>query len=109
MVKLALSLLVLVPTIAVGQTNDEMMEIVEGWIAEDRAKAASAPVGIPVQPVLPVPDDNGLWGTGYSIVTTTRPVRSLFDKDLTGSETVQRVVPNDAFGQPIRPYNPYNY
>lgn len=101
MVKLTLSLLVLVPTIAVGQTNNEMMEIVEGWIAEDRAKTASAPVGIPVQPVLPVPADNGVWGTGYSIVTTTRPVRSLFDRDLTGSETVQRVVPNDGLGRPM--------
>ena len=102
MVKLALSLFMLVPTIAVGQTNEEMMEIVEGWIAEDRTRAASAPVGIPVQPVLPVPDDNGLWGTGYSIVTTTRPVRSLFDRDVTGSETVQRVVPNDGLGRPMK-------
>lgn len=102
MVKLALSLFMLVPTIAVGQTNEEMMEIVEGWIAEDRTRAANAPVGIPVQPVLPVPDNNGLWGTGYSIVTTTRPVRSLFDRDVTGSETVQRVVPNDGLGRPMK-------
>jgi hypothetical protein len=59
-------------------------------------------IGIPVQPVLPVPQDRGPWGTGYSIVTTTRPQRNLWDRDLTGSETVQRVVPNDGLGQPMR-------
>jgi hypothetical protein len=58
--------------------------------------------GLPVQPVLPVPQDRGPWGTGYSVVTTTRPQKNLWDKDLTGSETVQRVVPNDGLGQPMR-------
>jgi len=61
--------------------------------------------GLPVQPVLPVPQDDGPWGKGYSIVTTTRPRRSLYDRDLTGSETVQRIVPNDALGQPIRGFD----
>jgi hypothetical protein len=58
--------------------------------------------GLPVQPVIPVPQDKGPWGTGYSIVTTTRPQRNVWDRDLTGSETVQRVVPNDGLGQPMR-------
>jgi len=58
--------------------------------------------GLPVQPVIPVPQDRGPWGTGYSVVTTTRPQRNLWDRDLTGSETVQRVVPNDGLGQPMR-------
>jgi len=58
--------------------------------------------GLPVQPVLPVPQDRGPWGRGYSIVTTTRPKRNLFDRDLTGEETVQRIVPNDGMGQPMR-------
>lgn len=58
--------------------------------------------GVPVQPVLPVPQDQGPWGTGYSIVTSTRPTRNLWDRDVTGSETVQRVVPNDALGQPMK-------
>lgn len=62
--------------------------------------------GIPIQPVLPVPRDNGPWGQGYSIVTTTREQRHLYDRDLTGSETVQRIVPNDALGQPIRGIDP---
>lgn len=62
-----------------------------------------APVyGLPVQPVLPVPNDRGPWGTGYSIVTTTKPKTNIFNRDLTGSETVQRIVPNDALGQPIK-------
>ena len=58
--------------------------------------------GIPVQPVLPVPNDRGPWGTGYSVVTTTRPTTQLYDSDVTGSETVQRVVPNGVLGQPIK-------
>ena len=65
--------------------------------------ATPVPVyGLPVQPVLPVPHDRGPWGTGYSIVTTTKPKTNIFDRDLTGSETVQRIVPNDALGQPMK-------
>jgi len=69
---------------------------------------AQQPVyGIPVQPILPVPRGNGPWGTGYSVVTTTRTKRpsilgSDYDRDLTGEETVTRIVPNDALGNPIR-------
>ena len=66
------------------------------------AVTAAPSYGLPVQPVLPVPQDNGPWGTGYSVVTTTRPTQNLFNRDLTGSETVQRVVPNDGLGQPMR-------
>jgi len=62
-----------------------------------------APVyGLPAAPGLPIPQDKGPWGQGYSIVTTTKPKRNLWDRDMTGSETVQRVVPNDALGQPMR-------
>jgi hypothetical protein len=62
---------------------------------------------IAVQPVLPVPRDRGLWGTGYSVVTETkeRPDawgRFLGDRDATTTTTTQRVVPNDALGQPIK-------
>jgi len=65
-----------------------------------------APVyGLPVQPVLPVPQDNGPWGTGYSVVTTTREKVNIFDRDLTGQETVQRVVPNGANGQPLKGFD----
>lgn len=70
---------------------------------------APTPIVVPVIPYQPLPADKGPFGQGYSVVTTTRPQRNLWDRDVTGSETVQRVVPNDAFGQPIRPYNPYNY
>ena len=72
------------------------------------APIAPQPVyGIPVQPILPVPRDRGPWNTGYSVVTTTRTKRpsilgSDYDRDLTGEETVTRIVPNDALGNPIR-------
>lgn len=68
-------------------------------------QAPTQAYGLPVQPVLPVPQDRGPWGTGYSVVTTTRPTQNLFNRDLTGSETVQKVVPNDALGQPMRGLN----
>jgi hypothetical protein len=63
--------------------------------------------GIPVQPVLPVPRDRGPWGTGYSVVTETkeRPDafgRFLGDRDATTTTTTQKVVPNDALGNPIK-------
>lgn len=77
------------------------------WLLEQaleiQKQAYAAPVyGLPVQPVLPVPNDKGPMGTGYSIVTTTKPKVNPFDSDLTGQETVQRVVPNDILGNPIR-------
>ena len=92
----------LVPSVALGQSGvtDEQFNAIMGF---PQVQQQSAPVyGLPVQPVLPVPEDRGPWGTGYSIVTTTRPKQSLFDRDLVGSETVQRVVPNDGLGQPMR-------
>ena len=92
----------LVPGIALGQSGvtDEQFNAIMGF---PQVQQQPVPVyGLPVQPVLPVPEDRGPWGTGYSIVTTTRPKQSLFDRDLVGSETVQRVVPNDGLGQPMR-------
>jgi hypothetical protein len=96
----------LLPTIAVADSeNDYLNKYLSGqlpWQIEQAQRLAAPPVGIAVQPVLPVPQDRGPWGTGYSIVTNSRPTRNLWDRDVTGSETVQRVVPNDALGQPIR-------
>jgi hypothetical protein len=64
---------------------------------------------IPVQPVLPVPRDRGPWGTGYSIITETRERpdvgrQLLGDYGATRQQTIQKVVPNDALGNPINPY-----
>ena len=93
----------LVPGIALGQTQPDPIGDVFLRAYGIEPSSQPAPVyGLPVQPVLPVPQDRGPWGTGYSIVTTTRPKQSLFDRDLVGSETVQRVVPNDGLGQPMR-------
>jgi hypothetical protein len=92
----------LVPSVALGQSGvtDEQFNAIMGF---PLMQQQPAPVyGLPVQPVLPVAEDRGPWGTGYSIVTTTRPKQSLFDRDLVGSETVQRVVPNDGLGQPMK-------
>lgn len=92
MKKLLLTLLI-IPTTATAQ-----YQYPTGALYSTPAPA----YGLPVQPVLPVPADRGPWGTGYSIVTTTKPVESIFDRDVTGSETVQRIVPNDALGQPMK-------
>jgi len=102
MKKLLLAL-TLLPIAASAQECDSVCQIFReayGLPATNQPQAPS--YGLPVQPVIPVPQDRGPWGTGYSVVTTTRPQRNLFDRDLTGSETVQRVVPNDGLGQPMR-------
>jgi hypothetical protein len=65
------------------------------------------PYPIIVQPGISVPRGSGPWGTGYSVVTETRERpdtwgRVLGDRDATTTTTTQRVVPNDALGQPIK-------
>lgn len=100
--RIVLSLILAAPIMASAESYDEAFNrIMNEALARDRQQ--SAPVyGLPVQPVLPVPQDRGPWGTGYSIVTNSRPTRNLWDRDVTGSETVQRIVPNDALGQPMK-------
>jgi hypothetical protein len=92
-------LLAFVPLVASAQECDAVCQVYQ------RHSATQPSYSIPLQPIIPVPRDNGPWGKGYSIVTTTRPQRNLWDRDVTGSETVQRVVPNDALGQPIRGFD----
>lgn len=103
--KRLIAIALLYPAIASAQTELNALD----WAIANSAlqPSASAPQGvtIPIQPVLPVPSDNGPWGRGYSIVTETRERRGLYDSDLTGSETVQRVVPNDATGRPLKGLN----
>ena len=97
-----LTLTLIVPCVAFGQTEltDLDWAIANGTFGRDNTTTTKQ--SVPIQPVLPVPQDRGPWGTGYSIVTTTRAQRSIYDRDVTGSETVQRVVPNDGLGQPMR-------
>ena len=94
---------VLIPISALGQECDLGCQIIRQELGLPLPQPAPV-YGLPVQPVLPVPQDKGPMGTGYSIVTTTREKRNIFDADLTGQETVQRVVPNDINGNPMRGY-----
>ena len=107
--RIVIGLILALPMVASAQYNDEMSDIYrEAYGLPPRQQ--QAPVyGLPVQPVLPVPQDRGPWGTGYSIVTNSRPTRNLWDRDMTGSETVQRIVPNDALGQPMRGLDPLGW
>lgn len=102
--RIVLSLILAAPIMCQAQSNDAVSEVYRQHFGLPSVQQQQpAPVyGLPVQPVLPVPQDRGPWGTGYSIVTNSRPTRNLWDRDVTGSETVQRIVPNDALGQPMR-------
>lgn len=100
--RVILVVILAMPIVASAQSDDALNQ----WLVDEALKRTQPQpqqvYGLPVQPVLPVPQDNGPWGTGYSVVTTTRPKTNLFDRDMVGSETVQRVVPNDGLGQPMR-------
>lgn len=102
--RIVLSLILAAPIMCQAQSNDAVSEVYRQHFGLPSVQQQQpAPVyGLPVQPVLPVPQDRGPWGTGYSIVTNSRPTRNLWDRDVTGSETVQRIVPNDALGQPMK-------
>lgn len=103
--KTLIAALAFLPCIALAQSNDPIADTFRQIYGLPPVQQAQPVYGLPVQPVLPVPQDRGPWGTGYSIVTTTREKRNIFDRDLTGEETVQRVVPNDALGQPLRGFD----
>jgi hypothetical protein len=67
-------------------------------------------LNVGVQPVLPVPNNGGPWNTGYSVVTTEREVIDPFARaqgrtGATKRETIQKVVPNDALGNPIKGFD----
>lgn len=100
--RIVLSLILAMPIVAQAQSNDPMGDLLREAYGLPKVEQPAPVYGLPVQPVLPVPQDRGPWGTGYSIVTNSRPTRNLWDRDVTGSETVQRIVPNDALGQPMK-------
>jgi hypothetical protein len=97
------------PTVALADDAAFDQWLLNEALGRNQPQQTAPAYGVPVQPVLPVPQDRGPWGTGYSIVTNTRPTKNLWDRDLTGSETVQRVVPNDAIGQPMKGFNVNNW
>jgi hypothetical protein len=103
--KMILFTLALIPGVTFAQTFE--MDPVTGLIKESASSGYQPSYPIAVQPVLPVPRDRGPWGRGYSVVTETRERpdawgRFLGDRDATTTTTTQRVVPNDALGQPIK-------
>ena len=99
----------LTPCVASAQTIDELMREV---LADNKPFYAPQPI-VPVVPMYPpnaIP--NNPYGTGYSIVTTQRSQpdyiqRYLGIDDATTHTTTTSVVPNNAWGQPIRPINPF--
>lgn len=104
-----LTLALFLPVIASAQSSDPAGDIFRQYVEQQYPTQPQQVYGLPVQPVLPVPQDNGPWGTGYSVVTNSRPTRNLYDRDMVGSETVQRIVPNDALGQPMRGLDPLGW
>jgi hypothetical protein len=104
--KIILTLLLLpMPVLA----DDFDQWLVDEALGRNKPQQTEPSYGLPLQPMLPVPQDRGPNGTGYSIVTTTRPTKNLWDRDVTGSETVQRIVPNNSLGQPIKGVDPLNW
>jgi hypothetical protein len=102
----------LVPTVATAQTIDELMREV---LADNKPFYAPQAI-VPVVPVVPMYPPNAIprnpYGTGYSIVTTERTQPDYIQQYLgvrgaTSNVTVTSVVPNNAWGQPIRPINPF--
>ena len=112
MKSLLFTLALLTPIAASAQTIDELMRQV---LADKQPYYAPQPAPVvPVVPVVPVYPPGMMprneYGTGYSVVTTqkTQPdyiQRYLGDRDAVTNTTVTSVVPNNAWGQPIRPLN----
>jgi len=58
------------------------------------------PVVVPVYPNLQ--PQGGPYGTGYSVITRThKRTDQDYDQDVTDSETVTSIRPNDSWGNPI--------
>lgn len=85
------------------------------WMPNYQPPSYGVPVAsiVPVVPVAPPADlPRNPYGTGYSVVTTERTQpdyiqRYLGDRDATTHTTTTSIVPNNAWGQPIRPINPF--
>jgi len=105
------TILATAPTFASAQSYSELMREV---LAENQPYyAPQQPVPIvPVMPVVPAYPRNLIppnsYGTGYSVVTTqtTQPnyiQQYLGIRGATSNLTVTSVVPNNAWGAPLRP------
>lgn len=106
--KALLLTLVMIPAVATAQDFIGELEAPQGPSNALEYPIYPPPYGIAIQPVLPVPRDGGPWGTGYSIITETRERpdvlrRFLGESGASRQQTIQKVVPNDALGNPINP------
>lgn len=99
--------LLLIPGTATAQIPEAQMREILGLPPQ------SIPQGYIAQPVAPlvpvIPNNAGPYGRGYSIVTTTREQpdiwrRYMGDRGATYQEQTTEVVPNDALGNPVRPF-----
>lgn len=100
MKKLLFAAIIVVPGVALAQ-----FDVKTGHDAPESTFEGN-PYPIIVQPGIPVPRGSGPWGTGYSVVTETRERPDAFrqwmgERDASSTVTTQRVVPNDALGQPM--------
>jgi hypothetical protein len=84
-------------------------QAINPWIPIMQNPQYSVPI-VPVVPVVPVVPRQlppNPWGTGYSVVTTTRTKPDLFrqamgERGATMEETTTQAVPNDAGGNPMK-------
>ena len=81
-------------------------QAINPWIPIVQGSQYSVPVA-PVVPVVPRQLPPNPWGTGYSVVTTTRTKPDLFrqamgERGATMEETTTQTVPNDAGGNPMK-------
>jgi len=106
MKRILLTLLAL-PTVANAQVTQEQMGAILGI---PQPVVPQPYIAQPVAPLVPVvPNNAGPYGRGYSIVTTTREQpdiwrRYMGDRGATYQEQTTEVVPNDALGNPVRPF-----
>ena len=96
---LLFTITLLIPFAVSAQTNNPWIPIMQG-------SQYSVPVA-PIVPVVPRQLPPNPWGTGYSVVTTTRTKPDLFrqamgERGATLEETTTQAVPNDAGGNPMK-------
>lgn len=116
---LFVALALFIPATAYCQTYSEMMREIlaekKSFYAPDPSPLLPSQV-VPVVPVVPAYPRNVIppnpYGTGYSVVTTQRTQpdyvqQYMGNRDATMNTTVTSVVPNNAWGAPIRPIVPF--
>lgn len=122
-IHLILYTILALPSVASAQTISELMQevladkqgyyadVVQGSVGSQVAPQPVAPI-VPVVPVVPLYPPNAIpnnpYGTGYSVVTTERVQpdyvqQYLGVKGAVSHTTVTSVVPNNAWGAPMRP------